>query len=251
MCKLAIVGTLRGMATTDGAGASLVRVFPSYNLSYLDPFLMLDHFGVTPPAGFPDHPHRGFEIITYMLEGAFHHRDNAGNDTIIPTDGLQRVTAGSGIIHSEMPATDGVNRGLQLWINLPRKDKKVDPSYQEVTKDDLPLNELQGLTIKTLVGEHSPVSIQRPMVYYDVTLTSGATSAYIMTIPQGWRGFVYVIDGEANFGGAAGSAQDILPFEPEAKELSLPVTTDTSVRFIWVAGEPIGERPLFRGSFVD
>ncbi len=128
------------VGTMEGRGARVQRVFPTQLTGYQDPFVLLDDFAVAEPAGFPDHPHRGFEAFTYMIEGGFHHKDNLGNDSVVETGGTQRFTAGKGARHSEMPGSGGVNRGLQLWINLPRSLKKMEPEYEPIHGDDIPEN---------------------------------------------------------------------------------------------------------------
>ncbi|CAM3487024.1 pirin family protein [Hydrogenibacillus schlegelii] len=274
--------------TTDGEGAQVRRLMPTRTLFFLDPFLLLDHFAVSPPAGFPPHPHRGFEIITYMLEGAFRHADDAGHEGVIFAGGAQRITAGSGIWHSEMPGTDGVNEGLQLWINLPRSEKGIPPGYQDVPPEAFPVHAQGGVTVKTIVGSGSPIEILRPMRYEDVTLASDGR--YRMEIPNGDQGLVYPLAGRLRVqlrGGAedgrvlevpAGSALVVLAGEaaeldiepaPEGAEEKASATgpdasaagpsastapargTNGAARLVAVFGTPIGERPVFRGSFVD
>jgi redox-sensitive bicupin YhaK (pirin superfamily) len=122
----------KAVGTEEGEGAFVRRLFPTQDFNYLDPFVLFDEFFVIPPAGFPDHPHRGFEVITYMRGGAFLHRDSMGNEQIIKAGGVQRITTGRGIVHAEMPGTKGVNHGLQIWINLPRRLKGLEPSYQNI-----------------------------------------------------------------------------------------------------------------------
>ncbi len=235
----------------DGEGAEVKRIMPTYRLSYVDPFLLMDHFALEKPAGFPSHPHRGFEIITYMQEGAFQHRDSAGNARIIQAGGLQRINAGRGITHSEFPAEEGINSGLQLWINLRRSDKGMEPSYQDVKREEIPEQEADGVRIRTLVGEGSPVRMVRPMVYYDITVTGGKTGQF--TIPEGYQAFLYILEGTGRFGdrGMAGIEGQILVPERSFEQETLLVVAEEKLRFVLIAGEPIGEQPIFRGSFVD
>ena len=143
----AITRRARGLPTSDGAGVRLTRVIGQPSLRELDPFLMLDEFGTDRPedyiAGFPDHPHRGFETVTYMLDGRMRHRDNHGNEGVLGPGGVQWMTAGRGIVHSEMPEQqEGRMRGFQLWINLPARDKMSAPRYQEFGPSDIPVIEL-------------------------------------------------------------------------------------------------------------
>lgn len=246
--------------STDGDGASVTRLMPTRALHFLDPFLLLDHFAVRPPAGFPPHPHRGFEIITYMLEGAFRHEDDAGHAGVIPTGGAQRITSGSGIWHSEMPATDGVNEGLQLWINLPRAEKGIAPGYQDVPSEAFPVRTEGGVTVKTIVGDGSPIEIKRPMRYEDIALEDG--KQYRWTIPAGDQGFLYMLDASVRvelFGGPSdGRVLDVdrgsalIVRSGEASEMEIvALEPGKRARFVIAFGTPIGERPIFRGSYVD
>jgi redox-sensitive bicupin YhaK (pirin superfamily) len=238
--------------TGAGAGRKPKRIFPTRQVPYyLDPFLMLDHLSMRPPDGFPDHPHRGFEIITYVLEGAVRHGDTAGNAGVIESGGLQKITAGRGIVHSEMPATEQDNSGLQLWINLPRAEKGVEPIYQEIKPDRVPRKAENGVSIRTLVGAGSPVTIRQPMRYLDVDMEGG--TVYTGEIPKGYQGFVYVLAGEGTIGNAPLSVKegDLVILENREQDETVPVQTRLGMRLVWVVGEPIGERPIYNGPFVD
>ncbi|WP_052330017.1 pirin family protein [Thermicanus aegyptius] len=237
--------------TVDGENAALKRIMPTHNLSYVDPFLMMDHFSLDQRAGFPDHPHRGFEIITYMLEGAFKHADSAGNEGIIQAGGLQRITAGRGIVHSEFPAFEGINSGIQLWINLERRLKGMEPSYQDVKREEIPERESDGIRVRTLVGEGSPVRIVQSMVYYDIAISQGKKGLF--PIPGGFQPLIYILEGTGSFGGNRfpGTAGEVLIPERAAENGGLSVVAEEDLRFVLIAGQPIGERPVFRGSFVD
>ncbi|MBX6395545.1 MAG: pirin family protein [Alicyclobacillaceae bacterium] len=257
------------------------RVFPTRGLMYPDPFILLDHFAMTKPDGFPNHPHRGFEIISYVLGGAMAHEDSAGNATVIPAGGVQTVTAGRGIIHSEMPAGQETATGLQLWINLPRADKRLDPAYAEFTPQQIPEITQADVTVRTIVGPGSPVTIHRDIRYVDVTIESG--SRYAGEIPAGYQGFLYVLEGSGVFAleaarldgpfevgegsvkGIAASKGDLL-FLPETSTASslramrAPDSEaakgaarlgDGALRFVYAAGPPIGEQPIYNGPFVD
>lgn len=154
---------VRGMPTQDGAGVTLTRIIGQPALPRLDPFLMLDEFGSDKAqdyiAGFPEHPHRGFQTVTYMLAGKMEHQDSVGNKGLIETGGIQWMNAGKGIIHSEMPKqTAGLMRGFQLWVNLPAKQKMSEPNYQDIPANQVPVFEdLAGIKIKVLVGEFNGV----------------------------------------------------------------------------------------------
>jgi redox-sensitive bicupin YhaK (pirin superfamily) len=257
------------------------RVFPTRGLMYPDPFILLDHFAMTKPDGFPDHPHRGFEIISYVLGGAMAHEDSAGNATIIPAGGVQTVTAGRGIIHSEMPAGEDTATGLQLWINLPRSEKRLEPGYAEFAPQQIPAITQADVTVRTIVGPGSPVTIHRDIRYVDVKIRAG--SVYAGQIPAGYQGFVYVLEGSGVFAleaacldqpfevsegsveGVAASKGDLL-FVPETATASSLLAvraiggegpngtvqgSDGVLRFVYAVGPPIGEQPIYNGPFVD
>jgi quercetin 2,3-dioxygenase len=254
--------------TPEGAGAFVRRAIPLPNLGFVDPFLLLDEFSVSPPAGFPLHPHRGFEIITYLLEGGLAHGDSAGNRAVVGAGGLQKITAGRGMEHSETPAFPGTNRGLQLWINLARAEKQIQPEYQEIQPNDVPVERQDGATVRLLAGEGSPIRLHTPLVYLDVTLDPAAT--FSRSLPAEWQGAVYVLSGAGSFGSnqAPGRTGQVLVFGPAADdgntaraagtkgaeaEDGLHVTADPgeSLRFALVAGRPHREPVRWFGPFVD
>jgi redox-sensitive bicupin YhaK (pirin superfamily) len=241
----AVLQRIVSRASLDGAGATLQRVFPHPELRDLDPFVLLDDFDVRAPAGFPEHPHRGFEAFTYMIGGAFHHRDNLGNDSKITAGGTQRFNSGRGARHSEMPATQGENRGLQLWVNLARVDKQMEPEYQGVSADGMPISEDARHRVHTVVGPASPVALRTEVDYLDVTLlTSGDWGT---TVPPGRSTFLYALEGSLRVGdvevprgvGVLLGAGDLLVRGPEGG------------RFAYLSGRPHGEPILHRGPFVD
>lgn len=244
----AIATKKEALQVINQGGMKIRRVFPTPLFSPIDPFLFLDHFSIQKPSGFPTHPHGGFEIITYMLEGALAHKDSTGQDGIVETGGLQRITAGKGVEHSEFPAREGVNQGLQLWINLPRQYKNIDPGYQDVSPEEVPVEETEGIRVKTLVGENSPVRLHQPIQYFDVSVSAGKTYSY--TIPDGYQGLLYVLEGEGRFNESFEVAPyEAIPFEPGNSQITL--ATSKGIRFVLLAGKPIGEKPKFRGGFVD
>ncbi|EYU32726.1 hypothetical protein ABFS82_14G039700 [Erythranthe guttata] len=239
----------------EGQGAVVRRSIGRPELKSLDPFLMLDEFSVSPPAGFPDHPHRGFETVTYVLKGGVTHQDFAGHKGTIHAGEVQWMTAGRGIVHSEMPAGDGPNTGLQLWINLSSKDKMMEPRYQELLKEDIPSAENEGVEVKVIAGEsmgiHSPVYTRTPTMYLDFTLKPD--SHYHQNIPESWNAFVYIIEGEGVFGvpnAGPASAHHILVLGPVGEGLSVWNKSDKTLRFILVGGEPINEPVVQHGPFV-
>jgi redox-sensitive bicupin YhaK (pirin superfamily) len=198
-----------GMPASDGAGVKLLRIIGQPALPDLDPFLMLDAFGSDDPgayiAGFPSHPHRGFETVTYMLAGRMRHRDNAGNEGLLGPGSVQWMTAGRGIVHSEMPEQDsGLMQGFQLWVNLPARDKMTAPRYQDIQADRVPEVDLGGgARAKVLAGEIGgarglvdPGATQP--IFIDLSLAAGAEAR--IPLPAGHNGFVYVFEGEAGVG---------------------------------------------------
>jgi len=201
--------SLRGLPASDGAGVRLTRVIGTDQLPDLDPFLMLDEFGTDRPedylAGFPDHPHRGFETVTYMLDGRMRHKDNHGNEGVLVPGSVQWMTAGRGLVHSEMPEQqEGRMRGFQLWVNLPARDKMVEPRYQEFAPDRIPqLQPAAGVTVKLIAGEldgqQGPVAQPATApIYLDVGLAPDAAWEY--ALPEGHNAFVYVFEGTARVG---------------------------------------------------
>ncbi|KAL2506325.1 Pirin-like protein [Abeliophyllum distichum] len=238
----------------EGKGAVVRRSIGRPELTYLDPFLLLDEFAVSPPAGFPNHPHRGFETVTYMLQGAFTHQDFAGHKGTVRTGDVQWMTAGRGIIHSEMPAGEGTHSGLQLWINLSSKDKMIEPRYQELLSEDVPKAEKNGVEVKIIAGEtmgvHSPVCTQTPTMYLDFTLKPN--TEYHQSIPESWNAFVYIIEGEGVFdsqNSAPIKAHHLLVLGP-GKGLSVWNKSSEPLRFILVGGQPLNEPVVQHGPFV-
>ncbi|OWM67662.1 hypothetical protein CDL15_Pgr024747 [Punica granatum] len=238
----------------EGEGATVRRSIGRMELRNLDPFLMLDEFYVSPPAGFPDHPHRGFETVTYMLQGAFTHQDFAGHKGTIGTGDVQWMTAGRGIIHSEMPATDGVNKGLQLWINLSSRDKMIEPRYQELPSEDIPTAEADGVEVRVIAGEsmgvRSPVYTRTPTMYLDFTLKPRAQAH--QPIPEDWTAFLYVIEGEGLFGtlnSPPAGAHNVLVLG-KGDGLSVWNNGSKPLRFVLIAGQPLHEPVVQYGPFV-
>ncbi|GMH26703.1 hypothetical protein Nepgr_028546 [Nepenthes gracilis] len=238
----------------EGDGAIVRRSIGRPELKYLDPFLLLDEFTVTPPAGFPDHPHRGFETVTYMFEGAFTHQDFAGHKGTINAGDLQWMTAGRGIIHSEMPVSEGINHGLQLWVNLSSKDKMIEPKYQELSSKDISRAENDGVEVRIIAGEsmgiHSPVYTRTPAMFLDFTLKPG--SFFFQSIPESYNAFVYTVEGEGIFGELNSTpvlAHHCLVLGP-GDGLSVSNRSSKPLRFVLIGGEPIGEPVVQYGPFV-
>ncbi|GLT57549.1 hypothetical protein SLA2020_305150 [Shorea laevis] len=238
----------------EGVGAVVRRSIGRFELRYFDPFLVLDEFSVTAPAGFPDHPHRGFETVTYMLQGAVTHEDFEGHKGTIGPGDLQWMTAGRGILHSEMPAAQGTQKGLQLWINLSSKQKMIEPRYQEISSKDIAEATEDGIKVRVIAGEalgtKSPVYTRTPTMYLDFTLKPGAHLR--QPIPMSWNAFVYVLEGEGVFGSSKSSpvtAHNLLLLG-SGDGLEAWNKSSKLLRFILVGGQPLGEPLVQFGPFV-
>ncbi len=261
-----VTRTLRGSPTSDGAGVKLTRVIGTPQLEMLDPFLMLDEFGTDQAedyiAGFPSHPHRGFETVTYMLDGRMRHKDNHGNEGLLVPGAVQWMTAGRGVVHSEMPEQqEGRMRGFQLWVNLPAEDKLTAPKYQEFAPDRIPRVEpAVGVAVKVIAGTVADASgtgvrgpIEQPAtqpLYLDIALDADAAWRY--TLPEGHNAFAYVFEGEASLGqgdGARVLQAHELGVLGGGDMLSLRGGTQ-GARLILVAGTPLREPVARHGPFV-
>jgi redox-sensitive bicupin YhaK (pirin superfamily) len=248
---------LRGQATSDGAGVSLTRVIGTQQLPALDPFLMLDEFGSDRPgdyiAGFPAHPHRGFETVTYMLDGRMRHKDNHGNEGLLTPGSVQWMTAGRGIVHSEMPEQEeGMMRGFQLWVNLPAKDKMGAPAYQEFAPERIPVAQpAPGVSAKVIAGRIGEVEgpVKQPATepsYFDLALDAGA--AFEHALPSEHNAFAYVYEGEVASGDAVAGKGELLVLG--AGDAVRFVGRAPKSRLILVAGRPINEPVARYGPFV-
>ncbi len=252
---------VRGMPTSDGAGVKLTRVIGQPQLEDLDPFLLLDEFGTDNPgdyiAGFPEHPHRGFETVTYMLDGRMRHRDNHGHEGVLVPGSVQWMTAGRGIVHSEMPEQQqGRMRGFQLWINLPAREKMTAPRYQEFGSDRIPVaTPAPGVRVKVIAGRVGDASgpIAQPAtdpVYLDMELAPGAR--FSQAVPADHAAFIYVFEGSLRVGAdaTASSTHDLAVLtEGDRVELEGGAGTGPS-RAILVAGRPLREPVAKHGPFV-
>ncbi|XWS09306.1 hypothetical protein CRYUN_Cryun40dG0074200 [Craigia yunnanensis] len=215
---------------------------------------MMDDFSVSPPAGFPDHPHRGFETVTYMIQGGITHQDFAGHKGTIHTGDVQWMTAGRGIIHSEMPAGEGVHKGLQLWINLSSQEKMIEPRYQELLSEDIPSAEQDGAEVRVIAGEsmgvRSPVYTRTPTMYLDFSLRPRAQVH--QHIPESWNAFAYIIEGEGVFGyqnKTPISANHVVVLGP-GDGASVWNKSSKPLRFVLIAGQPLNEPVVQYGPFV-
>ncbi len=251
---------VRGRPTSDGAGVKLIRVIGQPGLDMLDPFLMLDEFRSDQTddyiAGFPSHPHRGFETVTYMLAGRMRHGDNQGNTGLLTAGSVQWMTAGRGIVHSEMPEQeDGLMWGFQLWVNLPAKDKMTAPRYQDIAPERIPEVELaKGVSARVISGSAGGVTgpIQADAtsaLYLDVRLAKGAQAD--LAIPAGHNAFVYLYEGQARVGD--GSRSELLRGDLGVLERGDTVRVaapQAAARMIVVAGRPFNEPVAKYGPFV-
>ncbi|XP_020110448.1 pirin-like protein [Ananas comosus] len=238
----------------EGVGAVVRRSIGRFELKYFDPFLALDEFSVTAPAGFPDHPHRGFETVTYMLEGAVTHEDFEGHKGTIKAGDLQWMTAGRGIVHSEMPAGPGTSKGLQLWVNLSSANKMIEPRYQEIQGKDIASTSKNGIAVRVIAGRsmglQSPVYTRTPTMYLDFTLKPLAHLR--QPVPPAWNAFVYTLEGEGVFGversGPVGPHHLLLLGQGDGLEVWNK--SAKPVRFVLIGGEPLGEPVAQLGPFV-
>ena len=230
----------------EGDGVIVKRLMPIPNFRNFDPFVLWDDFTITPGNGFPDHPHRGFEAITYLFTGSIRHEDNLGNASTVYTGGAQRFTAGSGIVHSEMPNETNPTRGIQLWINLPQRLKQIEAGYQQVNHDEFPVNDTKDGQIKTIVGDGSPLKIMTPMRYLELQLNTGAS--YTEVVPENMRGFVYLVDGEVEINNQNYTAANTAFFDKETK---IEINSIQNSRLMICYGTPHGEPIIQYGPFVD
>ena len=244
-----------GQATMDGDGVRMTRIIGSHELNMLDPFLLLDHFESDQAedyiGGFPSHPHRGFETVTYLLNGRMRHKDNAGHEGVIEAGGVQWMTAGRGIVHSEMPEQEeGLLSGFQLWVNLPAAAKMQPPAYQEFPANEVTVEEKENgsviriITGQTNDGNRGPVNntFVKPL-YLDVSLP--ANTSLEQDIAEDNNAFIYVIEGELVIGASAkGLGPRQLGILGQGSKVSISASSDA--RFLLVAAQPLNE-PVERG----
>jgi hypothetical protein len=258
-----VADVVRGQPTSDGAGVKLTRVIGQRALDTLDPFLMLDEFRSDSASdyigGFPNHPHRGFETVTYMLAGRMRHGDNQGNSGLLRPGSVQWMTAGRGIVHSEMPEQEnGLMWGFQLWVNLPAKDKMSAPRYQDIAPESIPeTTPATGVHARVLAGRlgdvEGPVGgIAVEPVYFDIALEPGARFA--APLPPGHNAFVYVYEGAVDIGPADASRRiqrgELAVLDREGGDDVLLSAGEEPARLILVAGKPLNEPVAKYGPFV-
>jgi redox-sensitive bicupin YhaK (pirin superfamily) len=252
-----VTKVVRGQRSSDGAGVRLTRVIGGRALPDLDPFLLFDEFGSEEASdyigGFPDHPHRGFETVTYMLAGRMRHGDNKGNTGLLGPGSVQWMTAGRGIVHSEMPEQqEGLMHGFQLWVNLPAKDKMTDPRYQDIAPERIPVVDAGGgVRVRVIAGRfgevEGPVSaVVTDPIYLDVALPTGAK--FEVPLPAAHNAFAYLFEGAAQIAGEKVGRGELAVlgrgdrFEVEAGA--------EDARFVLIAGRPLHEPVAKYGPFV-
>jgi hypothetical protein len=256
MSERTIVRTVSAVATSDGAGVRLRRAIANAELDHLDPFLLLDEFRSDDPsdyiAGFPDHPHRGFETVTYMLSGRMEHADHAGNRGLLVGGGAQWMTAGRGIIHSETPKQeDGLMWGFQLWVNLPAKSKMTAPRYQDIDPSAIPEVKIDGGSVRVIAGTFQdatgPVQgIVTDPVYLDVRLD--ANGRFETAIPEDHTAFVYAYQGRGAVGATPLSPKTLGVLSTGGTIAAL--AADSDFRFLCIAARPLNEPIARYGPFV-
>ncbi|KAI5916630.1 pirin family protein [Thauera sp. 2A1] len=248
-----------GKPTSDGAGVKLTRVLTQPLQRRLDPFLMLDAFGSDRPddyiAGFPDHPHRGFETITYMIAGRMLHRDSAGHEGLLENGGVQWMTAGRGVIHSEIPQQEeGVMEGFQLWLNLPGRDKMCAPWYRDFASAELPrFTTAAGADVTVIAGESHGVAgaVTREAtapLYLDIHLPAG--SRFAQALPAAHNAFVYVYRGAVRLGDDAVPVQRMAILANDAQADGVVIEATEDAKLLLIAGQPLNEPIAQYGPFV-
>ena len=266
-----VESVVQGQATSDGAGVKLTRVLTQNLQRRLDPFLMLDAFGTDNPGdyigGFPDHPHRGFETVTYMLQGRMRHKDSAGNEGLLSPGSVQWMTAGCGVIHSEMPEQeDGAMEGFQLWLNLPAHQKMREPWYRDIRPEEIPEWRAPGVTVRVIAGQTQGVAgaMQRETtapLYLDLHLEPGAR--FEQALPAAHNALVYVYRGELSVGdtlvrrqrmailaNTPGSDGIVISAAGERDDKSEGGGESQGARAILIAGQPLNEPIAQYGPFV-
>jgi hypothetical protein len=251
---------ISGTATSDGAGVKLTRLLTPPLQRRLDPFLMLDAFGTDDPrdyiGGFPDHPHRGFETVTYMIAGRMRHRDSAGNAGLLESGGVQWMTAGRGVIHSELPEQEeGRMEGFQLWLNLPARDKMRAPWYRDIAGDAIPeFRTPAGASVRVIAGASHGVegAVQREAtrpLYLDIHF-SDAGGTFAQALPPGHNAFVHVYRGAIDIGGSAVAAGQMAILKNDAEADGVLLRAPGAARLLLIAGQPLNEPIAQYGPFV-
>lgn len=232
--------------TMEGQGATVKRLMPVMALRNFDPFVLMDHFILEKGMGFPTHPHRGFEGITYLFSGSMNHQDNLGNNETIQAGGAQRFTAGSGIEHSEMPSDTEVTEGIQLWINLPQSKKQIAPSYQQVQQHQIKTTQKDGLIRRPLAGKDGVIKLQEN-IHYDVIEMETNASTQVDNA-EGFNQIIYCAKGQISLlNDTLNAGQCLLIQNPQ----QLNIVAKKASILIVLSGKPIGEPIYQHGPYVD
>ena len=263
-----VSGIVNSIETLEGAGFLVRRPFPKASFSEFDPFLLLDEMGPMEVApgeakGAPDHPHRGFETVTYLLSGDMEHKDSRGHAGRLTAGDVQWMTAGAGVIHSEMPSAEfqrsgGTLHGFQLWVNLPKRDKMTKPRYQEIPNAQIPkATSADGLVTVSVIageamGEKAVIETRTPIIYLHYRIEPGGAAT--QQVPGAYNAFAYVVEGEGLFGAEgerAGDAQMVL-LAPDGDEVRIenPPDAKATLEVLLIAGVPLNEPVARYGPFV-
>lgn len=263
-----VAGIINSVETLEGAGFLVRRPFPKSSFSEFDPFLLLDELGpinLKPgqAKGAPDHPHRGFETVSYILDGRLEHRDSEGHAGLLNAGDVQWMTAGAGVVHSEMPEAEfsrqgGRLHGIQLWVNLPQRDKMIAPRYQEIPAAQIPQAQTEdgSVMVRVIAGEalgaKAKIETRTPIIYLHFTLQPGAT--IVQPVPGEYSAFAYVLEGYGLFGVEQASGEDgqMVIFAQDGEEVTFtnPVDAQQPLDLLLIAGVPLNEPVVRYGPFV-
>lgn len=256
MAKKSVVETVKGEHTSDGAGVKLVRVLGHSTTENFDPFLMLDAFDSKNPddyiAGFPMHPHRGIETVTYLIEGEIEHTDSLGNKGVISSNDVQWMTSGNGILHQEMPQATDSMLGLQLWVNMPQKDKMSNPAYFDINENMFKVVENENSTVKIIAGNYNGTQgVESKFVKVDMfDINVNPNGEFSLNIDPEKNLFIYIINGSASFGDSSEIIENKTAVRfGEGDEFSLKASS-SGIRFILFAGKPLKEPIAWAGPIV-
>jgi len=262
MTTRSVAQIIQARPQLEGEGMIVTRPFPTERLDHLDPFLLLDRMGPVTHGpgeakGAPDHPHRGFETVSYILDGAIEHQDSQGNHGRIGPGDVQWMTAGSGVIHSELPSEEirrkgGRLHGFQLWVNLPRRDKMMKPRYQELRAAEIPTaTSADGkVTVTVIAGEslgtRATIDTRTPIMYLHVRLAAGAS--FTQAIPENYNAFAFIVGGTAELGDRLARENDMVLFDRDGDEVT--ITTKNGAELLLIGGVPLNEPVARYGPFV-
>ena len=243
-----VIDKLIGQETPEGDGVVVTRLFPTHQIMNHDPFVLFDHFTLKEGTGFPNHPHRGFEAITYVFEGGMNHKDNLGNDKFVSQGGAQVFCAGSGLIHSEMPANKGTTSGIQLWINLAKKEKGIDPTYQHFERESLPKYNIGEVEVIDVVGGESPIFLNT-RVHYQV-LNFEISAKFTWQIRKNFNAVIYIVSGAFNLNKTEVKPGESLLLSTDS-DILITIQSKTVGSLVMCSASPHGERIFQNGPYVD